>query len=426
MPETGAVRVGVSVMLVVGLMGAGVAEGGHLPACGDVGLEVASVRKPLPGPLLAAAHWSLLSSVSLWSLPWSECALPAPGRGSARPSVARATDRSEGGPVEVGGDRWSRYEYRDNFGQPIHREDATVDGVSCVRWDREASRLELHGAPSRPSVGLLYHFVAPYTIKDVVAELAGEIEGEGSDRIELALSPDGEDFGHAVGAFGREQANRFHLTTNASTRYHRCDFWVRVRGELSAGSCVRLTCFRLAGRVKPPGRPEVALEPAGQQRLRYRDDFRSRKVIHLAEIQNPKALEWQRGRISVRCSDAGPEQVALRQKFLSPEPLRSVAVRIRHAAGAHSQFGLSLDGRTLLARQAAPGSGGLPDGTAELRLDDERLAQARQFYLHIVLAGTASGPARAASSISCVEVEARTAEPATATAALPVRAVSHD
>ncbi len=375
-------------------------------AAAELDLCAATGERGVPGSLLAMADSQLFSSPALSYLPWPPSSTPP------RAPRPRVPDRLEGGPVEVGGDECLRYEYRDSFTKPWHREDATIEGLSSLHWEPEAGCLELRGARGRREVSLVYHFVAPYVMKDIVAELAGEIAGGGSDRIELALSTDGEDYGHAVGAFGRASGNRFLLTTNASARYHTCGFWVRIRGELSADACVRLSGFRLAGRVKPPGRAEVALEPAGGERLRYRDDFRSRKVFHLAEIENPAALGWQRGRIFVRGGDE-PAQVEVRQKFVSPEPLRAVLVRVAHAAQGEgqSELGISLDGRTLLASTATPGDGAA--GTTELRCEDPRLAQARHFFLHLRLAGAGD----AASVVSRLEVEAQTAPPPTTTAA---------
>lgn len=409
MSDPGKVCVCACATLMLASTAAGAADGAAArpKAC----LQEALALDAAPGPLLAAAHWGLLTSFSLASLPWDNWALPGPASTARVPRVRHVTGRSEGGPVEVGGDAWSRYEYRDEYREPWHREDATIEGLSAVLWDREAGRLELCGGPGRTAVSLLYHFVSPYVMKDTTAEVTGTIDGDASDRVELALSPDGEHFGHAVGAFGGEEAKRFLLTTNASTRYHSRGFWVRVRGELGPAGCVRLSCFRVMNRVKPPGRPQVALERAEEQRLRYRDDFRSRKVFHLAEIENPKALGWQRGRIFVR-GGGEPVRVDVRQRFLSPEPLRAIAVRVRHAPGdsGGQQFGISLDGQTLLAVARAPGD----DGTTELTLDDPRLAQAREFYLHMRLASDAPG---AVAALSSLEVEARTAEPTAATAA---------
>ncbi len=417
MNRTGKVRVSVLVFVAAGSLAAGGAVGGGARAleAGDLGAAIAPGA--IPGSLLAVAHWGLFSHTPLSYLPWESWREPAPGESALEAVVRRPRDRSEGGPVEVGGDSWARYEYCDTFGAAWHREDATIEGLSCLRWDPGASRLELRGSRHRRRVSLLYHFVSPYVMKDTVAELTGEIEGEGSDRIELALSPDGEHFGHAVGAFGCEGGNRFLLTTNASERFHTRGFWVRLRGELSPEGVVRLRRFRLANRVKPPGRPEVALERADEGRLMYRDDFRSRKLFHLAEIENAEALGWQRGRVFVRGGEQGA-RVEVRQRFVSPDPLRAIAVRVSQAAAGGNEFALSLDGRTLLAVAKARAA---DDGTMELTLDDPRLASARQFYLHMRLASDAG------SALSCVEVEARTADAATATAAAtPADPVRHD
>ncbi|MFW6161691.1 MAG: hypothetical protein ACODAJ_02925 [Planctomycetota bacterium] len=410
MAQPGKVCVCACATLLLAVTAAGEADGPvtHSDNC----LQDTLPAEAAPGPLLAAAHWGPLTSFSLISLPWNGWGLPRPAVSTDTPTVRRVPSRSEGRPVEVGGDAWHHYRYRDDYREPWYREDATIEGLDAVRWDRGAGRLELSGGPGRRVVSLPYHFVSPYVMKDTTAELTGTIEGDASDRVELALSPDGEQFGHAVKAFGGERPNRFLLTTNASTRYHTRGFWVRVRGELGPTAGVRLSCFQVINRVKPPGRPQVALERVDGQRLRYRDDFRSRKVFHLAEIENPQALGWERGRVYVR-GKGEPVRVELRQRFLSPEPLRAIAVRLQCATGGDRgghQLGLSLDGQTLLAVARSPGD----DGMARLRLDDPRLAQASEFYLHVRLASEAP---EAVAALSSLEVEARTAEATSATVA---------
>ena len=394
-----------------------------------VSLGTAQARTPVgavSGFHLTIARWALCCGAPSFPLSWGEWALGAVEAPAAthKATVTRILpQRSEGGPVEIGGNRVARYEYRDTFGEPWHREDATIEGMDCIRWDGGSSTLEIRGTSERRHVSLRYHFVSPYVVKDVLSELEGEIQGGPSDRVEVSMSPDGKEFGHAVGAFGRATPNEFRLTTNGSRKFHACGFWVRIAAELAPRSRVRLTGFRTACRIKPPGRPEVALEPAGDDRLSYRDDFRSTKVLHLAEIENRPALEWRRGRIFIRGRQGSPVRVVVRQRFLSPEPLRAIAVRIHNAAdqrraGGRNQFAISLDGRTPIALEATPGPKGVFTGVTELRLDDPaRLGQAREFFLHIVLANEAGKPTDASNSVSCVEVEARTALPRTETTA---------
>lgn len=417
MSSTGTVRVGFCLVVVIAVPLAGwlyAAELGGPPP------EALLASDSAPLPLVAAAPWEAFSAVPLSYLPGHDWGLPAPLTPPSPPP-----ERSEGLTIEIGGDYANRYEYRDAFAEDWHREDATIDGLSALRWDRDGPALELVGSAGRRRVSLVYRFASPYAVKDVVAELAGEIAGGGDDRVELALSSDGKRFGHAVGAFGRGGGHRFHLTTHGSARFHACGFWVRITGELSAGSRVSLACFRMATRVKPPKLPEIALQPAGERRLGYHDTFRSQKMLHLAEIDNADALAWHRGRVGLRGHEGQPSRVVVRQKFVSPEPLRSVAVRIRNAAGRggpRNHFALSLDGRTLLAAQATPD--GAFDGLTELRLDPKLLGDARQFYVHMMLAG--NGGDAPASVVSDLQVEALAAEPPTATAAAPTTAPTRD
>jgi len=411
----------VRLAVAVGLLVAGSVTAGNISA----------IDRAVPGSPLDTGGWGLLCSLGPGASPlpsWVVSVVPG-WEFSPRPRVRRPRlpDRSKGGPVEIGGNRGRRFDYRDSFAEPWYREDATIDGASRLSWDPASSTIELRGSDEPRPVRLLYHFVSPYSVRDLLAELEGEIHGSRCDRIELALSADGERFGHCVGAFGRPEGNRFRLATNASTRFHTCGFWLRITGRLGPAGRVRLSAFRTTCRVKPPGRPTVALEPDDRQRLLYRDDFRSSKVLHLAEIDNGRALQWRRGKIFVNGDPHQGARVALRQKFVAPRPLRSIAVRVRNAAdtrlGASNQFAISLDGHTLLATKAtAPQPQGLVRGTTELRLDDPAtLADARHFYLHIILANRAGKPDQTANAVSHLEVEARTAPAATTTAALPPR-----
>jgi len=420
----GNVRAAVCLAVVLSIAVVSSSLAGGLASLGTVQANTSATA--LPGFHLTIARYALWSGVPSFPLSWSEWALgaieaPAPTHNT---TVTRIRPpRTEGGPVEVGGNHLDRYEYRDTFAEGWHREDATIEGGDRVHWDRSASTLEIRGAQEPRRVSLCYHFVSSYVVKDIQSTLEGDIQGGPSDRVEVTLSPDGKTFGHAVGAFGRTTPNAFCLTTNGSRKFHTYGFWVRITADLAPTSRVRLTCFRTKSRIKPPLRPEVALSPAGDDRLRYRDDFRSTKLMHLAEISNQPALEWRRGRIYIRGRKDTPVRVAVRQRFLSPEPLRAIAVRIHNSAnlrgaGGRNQFAISLDGRTPIALQATPGPKGVFTGVTELRLEDPtRLAKAREFYLHMTLANEAGKPTDSSNSISCVEVEARTAQPPAKTTA---------
>jgi len=341
-----------------------------------------------------------------------------------------SADRSEGQGVEVGGDRVKRYEYIDSFHELWCIDDPTIEGVSSLRWDGAVPALHIEGRPpERRRVSLTYRFASPFDMKELIVELEGDIQGAKGDRIELAISYDGESFLHPAHAYGRAGGNAFHLTTTASYRFDGPTFWVRVQADLAPQGRATLTRFKTSCRVKPPGRPEVALSPAGEGRLVYRDTFASSKILHLAEIQNPKALEWRRGGIFIRGHQGEPVQVVLRQRFLSPEPLRSLAVRVRNAANqrddrASNLFGISLDGTHLIAQKSTPDADGVFRGTTELRVDDPALlAQAQQFYLHITLANGAGVPTDPSNILSRIDVEANAATRTTATAAAPAATI---
>jgi len=332
-------------------------------------------------------------------------------------------DHSQGQAIEVGGDRVKHYEYRESFQGQSCVDDPAVEGVSCLRWDASAPALWIEGREAgQRRVTLTYHFACPYDTKELSAELMGEIQGSRNDYVELALSRDGQQFGHAARAYGRSDGNPFHLSSVPSHRFDVPTFWIRISAEVTSQSRIALRLFRAWCRVKPPETPQVALSVAGGDRLSYRDTFASTKLLHLAEIRNAAALEWQRGGVFLRGQEGSAVQVAVRQRFQSPAPLRSIAVRIRNAASlsGSNTFGISVDGSTLIASKTTPGPDGAFNGTTELRVEDTRLlADARQFYLHITLANGGQAAAEPSNILSGIEVEARSAEPVTQTAALP-------
>jgi len=340
-------------------------------------------------------------------------------------------DRAEGHPIEVGGDRVKRFEYRETFEQQWFIGDPTIEGVSCLRWDPAASALHIEGRGGRRRrVVLTYHFSSPWHTKELISELEGSIQGTREDCVELSLSRDGRRFIHPARALGRQDGNPFHLTDTASYRLDGEEWWVRIAATVAPRSRCTLTLFRANCRTKPPGRQEVALAPATDGRLAYRETFDSSKILHLAEIQNLTALEWQRGGVFIRGRSGGPVEVVLRQKFVSPEPLRAVAIRIRNAAirsevQGTNVFGISIDGSSLLARKTTPGAEARFTGTTELRVTDAaRLAGTRHFYLHIVLTNEAGAETDPSNILSQIEIEAETAGGTTRTAAAPAHTIA--
>jgi len=367
----------------------------------------------LPGVHRAAFGSNALNACCNWVLAAIE-ASPAPRSQRLRPGSG---DRWQGRPIEVGLRPDSGYEYRQTFGEADALDDPDIEGFEGVRWDRARSALNLEGGAGGRRVSLRYHFSSPFQMKEMLGELEGEIRGPDGDWVELSLAPDGLAFGHAVRAYARPDGNPFCLSTVGNHKFDSEDFWVRISAQLGPDSRVALTSFRTACRIKPPARPEVALHSPRDGRIFYRETFQSPRLIRLAEIENRPALEWTRGGIFIRGSAAGPVRVVLRQRFLVPEPVRTIAVRVQNMAdrrecGGTNVFGLSLDGSTLVAREATPDSEGVFQGTTELRLDDpDRLANARQFFLHVELANGAAAPTDPSNSISCIEVEAQTARP---------------
>ncbi|HUT35549.1 MAG TPA: hypothetical protein VNE39_18820 [Planctomycetota bacterium] len=343
--------------------------------------------------------------------------------GSLAPRVARplaalqrrlpaGVDSTAGQPVEMGGDRVLRFVYCDTFAEPWFTEDAAIEGVSCLRWDSSAPVLHLEGrGPGRRRMSLTYHFTAPYDGKELVTSVQGVVRGGRADRVELTMSTDGKEFIHPARACGRAEGNAFHLTSAASYQFDRSSFWIRVAADLAPGARVSLSEFTANCRVKPPGRREVTLAPDAEGRMAYRDELASSRLLHLAEVENAQALEWRRGMAFLRGGDGGAAQVAIRQRFVAPCPLRSIVVRVRHAVGPQApggsnSVGISLNGATLVAQRTTPGGDAGFAGVTELRLDDPAaLADARRFYLHITLAGGA--PGTPANVLSGIEVEAR-------------------
>jgi hypothetical protein len=216
-----------------------------------------------------------------------------------------------------------------------------------------------------------------------------------------------------VRAFGRTEGNPFCFLTTANYRYHRQKyFFVRVAAELSPGSVVELTGFHTRCRVKPPETACVALQPSSEGRLSYHEAFASRKILHLAEVSNKRDLEWTRGRMFIRGNQKSPVRVEVRQRFVSPDPLRSVSVRIDNTAAPKGKnyFAVSTDGSNVLVSKEIAQDGGV----TELALPDA--ANARQFFLHIVLANEQCCEDAPTNVLSSIDVEALAARPVTTTA----------
>jgi len=338
----------------------------------------------------------------------------------SRPMAPRLEgDHSVGRVIEVGGRSDLGYEYHEHFNRPGALDDPAIESGSSLSLDPTTQALLIQGPESgRQRVTLSYRFTSPFPMKELVGELEGEIQGSEADAVQLMLSPNGREYGFAPHAYGRPNGNAFRLTTVGSDRFEDSHgFWVRIAADLGPKSSVVVRGFRTACRVKPPWRPQVTLQPQEDGLAIYRETFQSTRLIHLAEIENGSALEWDAGRMFIRGQRSGPVRVAVRQRFVTPVPLRAIVVRVRNAAnrqegGAANLVGLSLDGQSLVVREATPASAGLFEGETEVRLDDPaRLAEARQFFLHIELSNRAGAPAIPSNWVSCIEVVARTAGP---------------
>ena len=377
------------VAIVCALHGSGVAAGLTAP-----------VDAAVPdGTLLAAVtpETAVVTDVGRAIAAPSSAVVPRP----ARPLI----DRLDGRPIEVAAGKIQRFFYREDFRKGWFKRDATIDGYASVQWDRDRGALHIDGGPrERRRVTVRYHFVSPFSMKDPLTEVVGEIAGTLDDSIELALSYDGKTFNHPVRAWGAPDGNRFHLATEGNRCHRGGRFWVRIAADLGPQAHVALGSFYTMCRVKcDEGSPTARLEAEGDGHLVYRDTFDSTKIFNYARVDNPDALQWERGQIFLRGADK-PVRVALCQKIAFRTPLRQVAVRVRNTARKDSvnEIGLSLDGVKVLTRKASAA----PDATTELRLDDATtLADARQVYLHIVLATDGGPSAELSNVISGLEVE---------------------
>jgi len=352
-----------------------------------------------------------------------------PPRSAGTPAPTLAYDLSEvwrqmpeeadtvvAGPVEVGGDRVKRFDYADHFRQQWFLDDATIVGVSRLRWlGREG--VEIVGTNPQREVSLTYHFLGPWETRELVAELAGKITGQAGDYVELALSRDGKRFIHAARAYATPEGNPFHLTSVSSYRFDRERFWVRVTAVLSRGSAARLELVRANCRVKPPGLHVVSLGPSRDGRLVFAEGFRSSRILHTAEIDNPRALEWERGGLFVRGRDGQPVEVHIRQRFETTEPVARVVVRLHNAAigpkgQVENSFAISTDGSTPIPRD-----GGW-FGTTELEAGPSALpASSKTFYLHITLKSQGGQTALPTNILGGIEIEAIPASASTRLAA---------
>ena len=309
-------------------------------------------------------------------------------------------------PVQMGGDRVKRFDYCDPFRQEWFLDDATVVGVSRLRWPGPQG-LKVVGKAPRRKVSLTYHFVGPWETRELVVELAGCVRGKGADFVELALSLDGKRFMHPARAYARAEGNPFHLTSVSNYRFDRESFWVRVTADLSPGSEAVLERFRVNCRVKPPGLHVVDLSPSRDGRLRYLEEFVSR---------------WTRGGLFL--PGRQPVQVHIRQRFQSSEPLSRIIVRVHNAVlgpdgAVANSFAISTDGSTPIASATVrPRQGGWL-GVTELRVESPALlaASPNGFYLHITLANSAGGAEAPSNILGAIEVEAVPASTATHLAA---------
>ena len=335
-----------------------------------------------------------------------------------------SADYSTGRAVQVAGDRENRYAYEERFEAltECFIDDAFINGFQLLRWDGEDERLLVRSRRrGRQSVELIYHFTSEFEMTDMVATLAGRSSG---GRATVATSINGHRFEHAATA---EQDGAFELVSNTADNeeFKGKEFWVRVLAEVGEQPAepVAFDRFHVTCSVTPPERREIELALDTEGSVRYVDDFQTQKHLHLAEIDNLDLLEWQRGYVGTHGVKGRGVVVSLRQKFVSPQALASVRVKMtstaHRALGSSNTVGLSLDGKepllteTTLGREKVDGRAqGKYSGTLEVDVSaDARFANVSEFWVHLIMRNTSGADTRTSNRIQNYEVDCRLAKP---------------
>lgn len=317
---------------------------------------------------------------------------------------------------EVCGGRDLDFELGWDFADTGFLDFAGVEGLMALRWDGQTERLVVQGAGRPRRVRLQWHLTSPLKMKGVGARLSARLEGQGS-RVQLAVGSSLIRWWSAEkrssGKFGR-----YELSAALPEDWQGHEAWVAVQMDAAAGGTVVLDELAITGRSLRPQTKTITLHPGPERAVLYRDDCRTPKLIHFAEVDRPEELQWRPGQWYITGAEGRANRVKVALHFVCEKPLADGEVRIdclawTRAHGARIVAGLSADGRQMLVRR----------DTAELPQDErykrfsgvmtlplaeaDRLREAKEFWVLIELVNASGVRAGASNVLRGLEVIGR-------------------
>jgi hypothetical protein len=267
---------------------------------------------------------------------------------------------------------------------------AAIKGFRDLRWDGGPLELRPRRA-GQASAMLLYPLQCQFPVGKLEVRVSGRTDPRLAGRIAVSVSPDGRTWTQArdLPASGNLVVSLARDPVFQSCRELRLRVVLSGRckhvGEVPAA----ISAIKVTGAFRPPSAREIRIPVTPNVPMRWYADLADGSIAFTADVDNLQELEVGPGFIGTHGVAGVSNVVAVRQKFVCDGPANLRKVQSTNYAdeanfAATNSLAISLDGTTILARQATSGAASGANLTLDLA-QDPRFANVREFWVHLIM-----------------------------------------